>query len=104
MLYQPTCEHCRAEFTAIEHGIARTRGSRLLFLTPHPRTRPDSMAQRWPRLSTASNVEWGRARLRDLQRSFGIKVVPTAFVFDSTGKLTATYHGEVKLDLLFPPG
>jgi hypothetical protein len=56
----------------------------------------------WPRLAHAPNVVWGRAGLKALEGAFGLRVVPTILVFDSSRRLTAKYRGETKLDLLFP--
>lgn len=102
VFYARGCEHCRAELTTLDQQVARTAGSTVFLISPGNQSIPDSTAMIWPRLAHAPNVVWGHASLEALEGTFGLRVVPTILVFDSSRHLTAKYRGETKLDLLFP--
>lgn len=102
LVYQSTCEHCRAELTSLDHSLEMATGSHVVLITPERRAFPDSARVWWPRLASAPDVEWVRADLSALKTSLGIDVVPMIFVFGSDGTLRGKYRGEVRLDRVFP--
>ena len=102
VFYDHGCEHCRAELTAFDQNIERLDGSTVLLVANGPSILPDSAHLLWPRLTRAKNLVWARANAQMLQETWGLRLVPSIFVFDADQQLVSKYVGETKVDLIFP--
>jgi hypothetical protein len=103
VFYDHACPHCLAELTAFDQNIERLHGSTVVLVAIGPSILPDSASALWPRLTRAEHLVWARANGEPLQDTWGLRLVPSIFVFDAERQLVGKYVGETRLDLIFPP-
>jgi peroxiredoxin len=99
VLFQPDCEDCQREASAIRKNLAAFAGYQLYFVSSHPLEVVKEFGLRYD-LSTQPNVFFGRTTVENVLNNFGAIAAPSVYVFNEDGKMTANFNGEVAVDVI----
>jgi thioredoxin-related protein len=91
---QSHCEHCQYQLHVLNNYCKQLRGVRLYILTSDKNMFKEE--NKWERLMSAENVIVGSVDKSHFYQRFRTLIIPSIFIFDSSGKLAGKIYGEVK--------
>lgn len=97
VLYQPDCDHCQREASAISEHLSSFDAYKVYFITVEPFDVIEKFANDY-RLSGNSNIFFGRTEIESIINNFGQISAPSVYVYTQEGKLKKNFNGETPIE------
>ena len=97
--FHPECEHCQYEAKSLNERHNDLKKAQIIMFT----SAKDSLVQVFAHsfgLDTIDNIKVISDEKNEMRTAFGVKGIPTIFIYDAKGKLVKQYNGETKVDAI----
>lgn len=97
--FHPDCEHCQYEAKSINERYADLQNTNVVLFT----SANDSLTKAFSHtygLDTLKNVHVLSDEKDEMHKLFGVKTIPTIFIYNKEGNLMKQYKGETKIDAI----
>jgi thioredoxin-related protein len=97
--FHPDCEHCQYEAKSINERHIDLQYTNIVLFT----SANDSLTKAFSHtygLDTLKNVQVMTDETNEIHQRFGVKMIPTIFIYDSRGNLLKQYKGETKIEAI----
>ena len=95
--FHPECEHCQYEAKSLNERHNDLKKAQIIMFT----SAKDSLVQVFAHsfgLDTIDNIKVISDEKNEMRTAFGVKAIPTIFIYDAKRKLVKQYNGETKVD------
>jgi len=97
--FNPDCEYCQEQATAINKQITKFDNCQLLFISSAKTTEIIKFSDKYG-LSGRQNIFFLQDKDYKFKDIFGISGVPSSFVYNKQGKLVKQFKGEARIEEL----
>lgn len=97
--FSPDCEHCQYEVKSINDRQKDLEKAQIVLFTSEKDSITKAFAHTYG-LDTLKNVAIISDAQKEMYKAFGVKGIPTIFIYDAHGKLIKKYNGETKMDAI----
>lgn len=97
--FHPDCEHCQYEAKSINDKQKELENTNIVLFT----SANDSLIQAFSKtygLDTLNNIHILSDKKNEMYQQFGVKIIPSVFIYDADGKLLKHYKGETKIEAI----
>ena len=97
--FHPECEHCQYEAKSLNERQHDLEKAQIVMFT----SEKDSLTKVFSHsygLDTVQNIKVISDEKNELYTAFGVKTIPSIFIYNKAGKLVKQYKGETKIDAI----
>ena len=97
--FHPECEHCQYEAKSLNERQHELEKAQIVMFT----SEKDSLTKVFSHsygLDTVQNIKVISDEKNELYTAFGVKTIPSIFIYNKAGKLVKQYKGETKIDAI----
>ena len=97
--FSPDCEHCQYEAKSLNERQHDLEKAQIVMFT----SEKDSLTKVFSHsygLDTVQNIKVISDEKNELYTAFGVKTIPSIFIYNKAGKLVKQYKGETKIDAI----
>jgi len=98
--FHQQCEHCVYQLSQLNRNITKFQNLKIVLLTFEQHYFKTNDIYNYNLLAVSENVSWGVIDKSQFKKYFGRLVIPSIFIFDSSGMLYKKIHGEIKIESL----
>jgi peroxiredoxin len=97
--FSPDCEHCQYEAKSINERQKDLLNTNIILFTSASDSSTKAFSDMYG-LDTLKNVHVLSDKKDEMHKYFGVKTIPTIFIYNAKGKLVKQYKGETKIDAI----
>ena len=97
--FHPDCEHCQYEAKSINERRKELQNIKIILFTSANDSLTKDFSQTYG-LDTLKNIHVISDKNNEMHKLFGVKKIPTIFIYNKEGQLLKQYKGETKIDAI----
>lgn len=97
VLFQPDCDHCQREATAIQDNLERFNEYEVYFISSASLNDLHQFSVTY-KLDDPPNVHFGTTDVVNIVEKFGSIPTPSLYVYSEDGDLTSKFEGETSIE------
>ena len=97
--FHPECEHCQYEAKSINEKQKKLKNTNIILFTSANDSLTNAFSKTYG-LDTLKNVHILSDEKNDMYQQFGVKMIPTVFIYNAEGQLLKQYKGETKIEAI----
>lgn len=96
ILFQPDCDHCQREATAIRENLDSFKDYTLYFISSASLSDMQQFAAEYK--LKASNIRFAQTTVESIINNFGSIPAPSVYIYSEEGKLVQKFNGETGIE------